>query len=200
MHKPLFFLAAAIIASGFAGPAAAQKKTAAAARLSAPVVAVVDMRAIMRDSLAGKSIQDQFDDLRRVFQKELDKKEKSFRAAREELDRQRSILAPDALRQRQSRLEQRFTNLQRSMQVRKKELEGTVADARRILNRHLQKVFEGLIEDRGIDILVARQQLIWFDPAFDITEETLKRLNKVLPSITIERPEDKGRTGKAGKK
>jgi Skp family chaperone for outer membrane proteins len=200
MQKSSLFLVAVIFASSVVYPAVAQQGKKAPARLSAPVVAVVDMRSVMRESLAGKSIQTQFDKLRRQFQKEIDKEEKSFRAAREELTRQRSILAPEALRQRQARLEQRFAALQRSMQVRKKELEGTVADARRVLNRHLQKVFEKMIKDRGIDIIIAKRQLVYIGPAFDITKATLKRLNKRLPRVAIKRPVKGGTKGKKSKK
>src|SRR4051812_15727015 len=65
-----------------------------------PMILVLDVQLVMRESKAGKSVQEQIKQQQSVYQKEVASQENEFRSANEELKRQQAILAPDALQGR----------------------------------------------------------------------------------------------------
>ncbi|HEX9807976.1 MAG TPA: OmpH family outer membrane protein [Alphaproteobacteria bacterium] len=159
------------------------------APMKAPVIAVLDMRVIMRDSAAGKSIQTHVDAKRKVYRERIAGEEKEIRSAWEALSRQRSILSPEAYQQRERQFREREATVKRKIaeveQELNRELRGTLVEAKKIVDQHLQPVLEGLIQERGIDLILPKQELIYTSNTHDITSETLKRLDGRLPRIDM---------------
>ena len=70
--------------------------TLAQGQLPAAVAVVVDYTRIMRDSKAAKSIRDQIDTRRKVYQDQIAKEEKRLFDADKALAKQRSVLSAEA--------------------------------------------------------------------------------------------------------
>ena len=63
---------------------------------SEPVsIGVVDRQQIIRDSLAGESLRNEFEAKEKSYREEISDRENGLRAQQEELARQRAILTPD---------------------------------------------------------------------------------------------------------
>ena len=70
-------------------------------------VAVVDIQRVMRDSAAAKSIQGQIEKMRGSYQQEITKQENELRNAEQELNRQRTLVSPEAFNERRRQFDER---------------------------------------------------------------------------------------------
>jgi len=123
----------------------------AAAMVAAPAyaqqnIAVVDIQRIMRDSNATKSITAQIEKQRNAYQQEITKQENDLRNAELELNKQRTIISPEAFAERRRAFEQRVGNLQRDVQNRKRELDKSFSVASGIVEKELNAIVGALLK------------------------------------------------------
>jgi Skp family chaperone for outer membrane proteins len=162
-------------------PAAAQ----GAAKVPPPAIAVLDVQRLLGDSLASKSIRPQIVKLRSGYQKEVRKQEGELRKADQDLARQRAILAPEAYAKRRREFEQRATAAQRAVQTRKRLLDRAFGSAMGKVRSSIIEVAAEVAKERDINIVLPKSVVLLSIKSLDITGETLKRLNKRLPSVTV---------------
>lgn len=188
LFRPYVFavLMAAVMAMSWD---AAAQQPAAGTRLAPPVIATLDMRVVTRDSAAGKSIQAYVNDRRKVQKDRIAKEEQALRAAWEELSRQRSILSPQAFQQRERDFRTKEATAKRNIaqgeQELQRELRATLTEARKLVDRNLRPILDKLIAAKGIDIIVATQDLIYTSSKYDLTKQVLRELDQKLPRLDM---------------
>ena len=164
-----------------ATPANAQIKFKA----PAPKIAIVDVQAILRESLSGKSAREQVDAIARKEQASLAEEEKKLRAEDQALQQQRAILTPEVFAQRQQKLQADVGNLQR----RSRNLRQTLDQAfRRTMDQIQLVLFDELRKlstELDLNMVIQRTQIVIAVDDFDLTKPALERLNKRLPSIKL---------------
>lgn len=163
-------------------PALAQTSTA-----QLPI-AVVDVQGIMRAAQAAKGVQDQIEKRREAYQAQVSSEEKRLRQAEQDLAQQRTVLAPDAYQQKVREFQAQVADVQRKVQMRKRELDETFAAAMNELRGALVSVVAELAEQRGIKLVLFKSQIVIAEKSLDVSEETLRRLNERLPTIKIDLP------------
>ncbi len=151
-------------------------------------VAVVDTQRIMRDSSATKSIGDQIAKLRTTYQQDITKQENELRTAEQELNRQRTIISPEAFAERRRAFEQRVGNLQRDVENRKRELDKSVQVAMGSVQKELNTIIGALVEERKFTLVLPKSQTIYHSPQMEVTDDVMKRLNSKLPSVKVPPP------------
>ena len=167
--------------SALAPPVTAQK-------LPAPTVGILDVRFVLQESNAAKSLQLQIDKLRKGFQQEIRRRESALRKAEQELLGQRSILAPEAFAQRRRQFEEQAKKAQREVQIRKRALDRTVAIAKNKIRVAMFEIAKADADEKKINIVLAKSGVLMSKKELEITAETIKRLNKKLPSVKVEAP------------
>ncbi len=172
--KPLLLLAGLFTAASIATPAYAQQN-----------IAIVDIQRIMRDSNATKSITSQIEKQRNAYQQDITKQENDLRNAEQELNKQRTIISPEAFAERRRAFEQRVGNLQRDVQNRKRELDKSFSVASGIVERELNAIVGALVDERKLTLVLPRSQTIYYNPQMEVTDEVMKRLNAKLPSVMV---------------
>ena len=50
----------------------------------------------------------------------------------------------------------------------------------------LKQVVEQLRKERGLNLILRSEQTAYVDPALDITDEVLRRLDQQLPTVTVD--------------
>jgi len=175
--KPLLLLAGLFAAAIIAAPAYAQQN-----------IAVVDIQRIMRESNATKSITDQIEKQRTTYQQEITKQENDLRNAEQELNKQRTIISPEAFAERRRAFEQRVGNLQRDVQNRKRELDKSLNGATITVQNALRDIIGALVTERKYTLILIKSQTAYNAPEMEVTEEVLKRLNAKLPSVKVPPP------------
>ena len=178
-----------ILAISGSGPALAQGKNQGARVKIVPArVAVLNINIIMQRSKAGKSIRNQLDAKRKALRNEAGKEEKKLRVARNELRLQRSLLSPEAMREREKKFKDRLTQIQRKFNIRKRNLEKSLAAARKELNENLKVVLDRVVGEMGIDLILDRRQTIFTRDEFEITSIVMNRLDRRITKINLKKP------------
>jgi outer membrane protein len=175
--KPLLLLAGLFAAAIVAAPAYAQQN-----------IAVVDIQRIMRESSATKSITTQIEAQRNSYQQQITKQENDLRNAEQELNKQRTIISPEAFAERRRAFEQRVGNLQRDVQNRKRELDKSLNSATITVQNALRDIIGALVTERKYTLILIKSQTAYNAPEMEVTEEVLKRINAKLPSVKVPPP------------
>ena len=158
---------------------------ARAEEFTAPVLAIIDVQKILRESTAVKALTKVAEEQRSKYQIELRAKEEALRNADQELARQRTVLSAEAFAQKRNELEQQVAGLQRQVQERKRELDRVFANGMGQVQSELAEVAKEIAEENGIDLVLTKATVVIVKPKLDITNEALKRLNERLATVAL---------------
>jgi Skp family chaperone for outer membrane proteins len=173
-----------------AGLAAAQDTAApgaAKAEVRSPRVAVIDMARVSAETLLGKGYAAQLDTLKNEIdaegtkkQTELQKMDASIKALQDELEKQGSVLSPDAAdkkrqeivrktRDRQAFLEDGQQELQRMRDRAQQQAQSLENDFQVKVKPHIDAV----VKEKNIDLLLDSRVILAVSKDFDISREVI---------------------------
>ena len=179
------------VAAPLAAESGAPAKPAATS-LPSPIIVVVDVQRILDKSLAAKNVQKQLETQRARFQTEIEKEENELRSTEQDLNKARDQLTPDAYSDREQQLRQRFLVVERHVEARRKALDQAFGDSMNAVRAGLLSIVNDVARERGANLVLIKQQVLWTDKAFDMTDEVLSRLNAKMPQVTVKMaPEEK---------
>lgn len=188
---PVFLLALTSLPS-LAGAADQPKTTppaataaASTAKPVAPITGVIDTNRILRESKAGLSLKTQLEDRQAKFRDEFAKIETELRGAEQELERQRSVLSPDAFEDKRQAFERRYSDAQRKADRSRRQLDDAFQTALKEIQAAMLSVTESIAQQMNLDLVLQRSQVIFISQDLDITEQVLSGLNAKLPSIKL---------------
>lgn len=171
---------------------AAAHAAAAQPALPAPAVVVVDMMQIMRDAKAAREVQAQVEGEMTAYSKEVSKREEDLKNLRDQLERQRTVLAPDAFNAKSQEYQQRYTALDRDVQSKRQGMQQGYSEAMtRIENAALQIVAD-VAKERKANMVVAKAALLYLADGLDVTAEVTRRLDEKLPTMAVNPPKESG--------
>jgi outer membrane protein len=176
------FAALALAQFAAAPPALAQRK------LSPPVIAVVDVQAVMQTGEAPKGIRTQVQKAQATFQQTLQTKKDELKKLDQDLQQQKSVLAADAYQKRQHEFEQKVSDAQRDVQERRGKLETAFNSAMQQVETAIVQIVEQIAKESGATLVLTKQAAIYAQPDLDITQEVVRRLNARLPSVAVALP------------
>jgi len=150
--------------------------------------AVVDMQKVLRDAAAIRMIRPQMDQLKDTYQKKFKKYEEDLKAENTDLQRQRTILSPEAYNERQKAFKKKVNERQREVQTVRRLLDQAGGIALSKVHRAFYEVTAALAKERSLNLVMRKSGLLFVDPEYDISDEVLKRLDRRLPKIAVELP------------
>jgi len=134
-----------------------------------PKIGVIDIEDTLSTTPAGKRANDAFEKTRKAKQAELDKRQEDLKKADADLDKQKTVLKPEAYSARRAELEKKFVDLQQTYV----KLERELATDRTKLIQGLLKQAEPLIakiaKAEGVHLIIDHSATVWTDPAVDLT-------------------------------
>lgn len=174
----LYTLLCAVLAALVTGviPAKAQEK---------PLIAVLNVQEIMRDSLAAKSVKEQFDRKQKSFSDELSSKEETLQKEQQELAKQRSVLAQEAFEKKVREFQTKAADVQKEVQKKKNQLDKGLGQAFTEIQKAVSGILADMAKEKGFVVVVPTQQILYNEPSLDITAEVLKRLDSKLPKVSL---------------
>jgi Skp family chaperone for outer membrane proteins len=159
-------------------------------KLPPPVIAIVDVQRILQESMAAKSVQRQIEAQRSKFQTEIEGEENELRQAEQDLSASRKKLSASAYADREQKLHVRFSTVETHVQERRKALDQAFTDSMNSVRDALLDVVDKTAHQHGANMVIVKQQALWVDPQFDVTDEVLKRLDQKLPKVDIAMPKE----------
>lgn len=174
----------ALVVSSMISVAAAQQQAAPAT--ATPMLAlVIDAQRVVNESKAGKSVRQQFDVQRQAFSKEVSQAENNLRTQQQEIERQRSILSPEAFGAKARDFEQRVADLRRGWEQKRETLQYSLNTALAQIEKNIIEIVYQIATERGANMVLQKQHVVLVDKGHEITQETMTRLDQKLPSVAF---------------
>lgn len=170
------------LVAGFAAPAIAQT-----------TFAVMNEERVLRESAVGQHIATRLSTIAQEVDAELTALGQPIQQQTEALSAETAIMTQEQIQQRPD-LVQRIQTLNQQAQqfevarrVRQQELVATERQAMRPVYEALGPILEEVVEQRGIDILIDRSELVFAAPEMDISDSIIAILNERLPTVAVNR-------------
>lgn len=160
-------------------PASAQRK------LPPTVAAVIDYQRILRDAKAARSIRNQVESRRKLYQDEIAREEQRLHEVDRELASQRNVLSAEAFAQKRSAFEVEVAAVQRMAQERRRQLDQVAAAALNEVRTAMIEVVGELADDRGFNLVLPSSGLLLFSPEIDLTADAMAQLDVKLPDVMV---------------
>ena len=151
----------------------------------AAVIGVIGVPDVMRASTAAQQIERTIGERREKLNEDAAKEQAAWRELQQQLGTQRAGLSADQIRTRERELQERITNAQRSFQTRNRIIQEAAQYSLAQIERTLIAVIRQVAESRGMNLVLHRSQVALNVNEFDMTEQVVEQLNKIIPSVTI---------------
>jgi len=179
------FGAIALAAAGFGG--AQVVGSAEAQGRGAPVILIVNQAQVLAESRAGQSIQQQVQAMQAGVKSELEAQAASIEKEGTDLEKQKDLLSQEVLQQRARNLMGRQQQFQGLREVRARELQIAQQRALAQIGEELEPILKEIVDKRGATLLLDRSAVMYAANDTDVTDEVLKRLDKELKSVKVEK-------------
>ena len=179
----LLALATAALASLVATTAIAQTQGPQNPGPVLPGVCVYFNQRMLAQSTVGQSVQTRMEQLAQEVQGELDPYGQSIQSELQRLQNGGAAVT-DADRQA---LQTRIQEAQQLEQTREAELRYTLSEQRRQISEAVEPILVAVYQERGCGILFDRESVFIVNPAMDVTDTVIQRLNTQLPSLSFNR-------------
>lgn len=181
----LFAIGAFALASLAAGSAAAQAQAPANPGPVIPGVCVFHNDRMLAQSTAGQSVQTGMQRLITEVQGELQPYAAAIQTEAQQL--QQGGAAADPQGTRRQALQQRAQEAQQLEQTRQQELQYTQGLQVRAIAQAADPILVAVYQERGCGLLLDRSAVYISNPAMDVTDVVIQRLNTALPSLSFNR-------------
>ncbi len=161
----------------------------AAATHPVPVLGVVDTDLLLQESLAAKGVRLERDKYATNYQNQVKDMENKLRAEDQDLSQQRGILAQDVFTQRAQAFQQKLADFQAQVKDKQERLDYSFQQSMQLIGAKIMAVSGEVAKDKGINAVMARNQLMIFDPGMDMTKPVLDKLNQTLASVEFKNPD-----------
>jgi len=172
------------LSAGLAGaPADAQE-------IAPPVIVIVDVQQILRDSLVAKNVQAQMTQRTDRYTKEVADQENELRRTQDELERQRTVLSTDAFNTKMRDFQQRYDALDHGVQATRQALQQSYNDAMTKVENTALQIIADLAAERKANLVVTKAAVLFTAQGLDITQEVIRRLDEKLPNVALAVPQE----------
>jgi outer membrane protein len=147
-------------------------------------VAVVDFERAVVESVEGKKASAQFNAKVEAAQKDIEKRQKELEDAANKLRTQERVLSDAVKATMQKDIERRQTELTRAQEDAQKELNTLRDELLRPIADIASQILNAVAAEQGytlvVDVSNPQNNVIWHNPAVDITNDLVKRIDTEL--------------------
>lgn len=155
-----------------------------------PGVCTYNHSRLLAQSTAGQSVLAGMQRLQTDVNGELQPYQTTIQTEAAALQQGGSAIPADQMQSRSQALQARYREAQQLAQRREQELQYTDLQQRKAIAEATDPILSALYVERGCGILLSRENAVLFaNPAMDITEAVIQRLNVSLPSLSFNRLE-----------
>ena len=155
-------------------------------------IAVIRMDGIQMDAKVLQNLREQKESYENKLRDELTKRQKALEEEKKEIEKSQDILSQEALQRRVVDYQNKVAKLQRDLTERAQSVEASYQKAlNEIQTKHLDPIIEGIINKKNLSLVIdGRMARIGKDATnLDITDETVKALDKKVSKIKMDKPQ-----------
>jgi len=148
-------------------------------------LAVIDLNYILSEAKAAKDAAKQIEEIAINIENEIKKSDEDIINEQNKLIESQAIMAPESFEKKREEYEKKVQNYNIERQQKLLSIDNLVNMSRGQVLEALRPILEEISNEKGITILLEKNTVLLNADGMDITEESLKRLNKELSSIKI---------------
>lgn len=137
----------------------------------------VDMQRALNETDDGKKAKAA---LKKVFdqkQKELDEQQAALKKDIEDLDKKRTLLPADQVREKEGELQQRMQKVQQTYLRHQQDLSSKEQEATAKIYERMNKIIQKIASSENFSMIVDKSALVFAKPHLDLTNELIRRYN-----------------------
>lgn len=150
-----------------------------------PKILVIDRAAILRSSKVGEDIVTQIQGLTRQVENDLKNQQQALESEYRSMQQQAAILSASVKQQRQKAFDGKRAAFEKKVRERQSLIQGGLLKARQQVEQALAPVLQGIMKERGANLLLDRNAVVLGTVDVDITGIAIQRLNQKLPSVKV---------------
>lgn len=168
-----------------ASSALAQAKPPQTQGAPTPKILVIDRAVILRASKVGQDIVKQVNAYTQSAEKDFKGESDDLRREGQALQQQVAILAPDVKAQKIKAFETKQIAFQKKVEERQGKIQGGVLKARQQVEAALGPILQGIMSERGANLLLDRNAVVLGTVDVDITRVAIQRLDQKMPNVKV---------------
>ncbi len=149
------------------------------------VIGVIGVPEVMRASEAAQQIEKTIGERRQKLNDDAQKEQAAWRDMQQALVNDRGKLSAEQARGRERALQERITTSQRVFRDRGRIIQEAAQYALAQIERTLISVIRQVADSRGMNLVLHRQNVALNVNEFDITQQVVDQMNKILPAVVI---------------
>ena len=142
---------------------------------------------LLAQSSAGQAVETRMQQLAQEVQGELQPYATAIQTEATALQTGGASIPADQLNQRRQQLQQRAQEAQQLEATRENELRYTLGTQRQKITEAVSPILTALYQEKGCGLLLDRESVFMMNPAMDLTDVAIQRLNAALPTLTFNR-------------
>jgi Skp family chaperone for outer membrane proteins len=151
----------------------------------AAVIGVISVPDVMRGSTAYQAVDKELGVRRQKLNEDAQKEQTTLRDMGQTLANDRAKMNADQIRNKERELQDRIADSRRKFADRNRIIQEAGQFALAQIERTLRIVVQQVAGSRGMNLVLHGPQVALNIPEFDITQEVVSELNKVLPSVSL---------------
>ena len=144
-----------------------------------PKIALVDLMAAFNESEVGKKAMAELDSFIKTKKSAIEEKGKVIERLKGELDKQGSVLSPEAKKAKEEEIERLVRDAQRHIQDAENEVNKKKDKIRETIVKDLQVIIGRIGEEEGYTLILEKGISLFANKEIDITEKVVKRYNEM---------------------
>ncbi|AYG96074.1 OmpH family outer membrane protein [Brevundimonas naejangsanensis] len=183
----LIAIGAFALASLTASAALAQTQGPANPGPAIPGVCVFYSQRVLAQSTVGQAVQTRVEQLAKEVQGELQPYATAIQTEAQALQQGAATIPADQMNQRRQALQQRIQEAQQLEATRDNELRYTLAQQRQKISEAIEPILVAVYQEKGCGIMLDRESVFILNPAMEVTDTVIQRLNAQLPTLNFNR-------------
>ena len=137
----------------------------------------VDMQRALNETEDGRKAKA---DLKKMFdqkQKELDEQQTAIKKDIDDLEKKRTLLPADKVREKEAELQSRMQKVQQTYLRHQQDLSGKEQEATAKIYERMNKILQKIAASENFSMIVDKSALVFAKPHLDLTNEVIRRYN-----------------------
>ena len=148
-------------------------------------IAVVNMQAIVGESLAAVKVKEFIENKKIEFTTEIQKEEQQLKSMQEELGSQRSILPPDEFAELEGNFRKKVENLQKMVAEKNQLLEDILSKSVQIIQNEAIKIITDIGKEKNLALTLDTSSVVIAANSINISNNVITLLNINLPTLNM---------------
>lgn len=148
----------------------------------------VDMQRAMSETDDGKKAKAS---LKKIFdqkQKEIDEQQAALKKDVEDLEKKRTLLPPEQVREKEAELQSRMQKVQQTYLRHQQDLSAKEQEATAKIYDRMNKIIAKIATAENFSMIVEKSSLVFAKPHLDLTNELIRRYNAGEGADTASKP------------